>query len=571
MTDDTLRPATGAGSPQPDTSGDTGQFTHRQIMTIISGLMLGMFLAALDQTIVSTSIRTIADDLQGFSVQAWVTTAYLITATISTPLYGKLSDIYGRKQFFLTAITIFVIGSALCGFATSMYQLAAFRAFQGLGAGGLFSLALTIVGDIVPPRERAKYQGYFLAVFGTSSVLGPVIGGVLSGQSEILNITGWRWVFFVNVPIGIVALFVVAKVLNLPRRHGSAVVDWGGAAALAVGLVPLLIIAEQGRTWGWGSGRAMICYTIGVLGIAAFIAIEIRMTTNALIPMRFFRNSTFSVGLVLSVITGAAMFGGITLLPQYLQVVKGSSPTLAGFQMLPLVLGIMVASIFSGQMISRTGHYRPYPIIGTTLMTVCMFAFSFIEYDTPLWMIMIAMFGFGFGLGNLMQPLTLAIQNALPPQDMGVSTSSATFFRQIGGTIGVAVFLSLLFSRVTDAIASALRSAAETPEFREAVGQAASSTDPAVSGLAQGLVQGNGSAAGGILDDTSFIQKLPDAVAAPFQIGFSDAMDSVFVVAGFVLALAFVINLFYKEVPLRTQGGLAAQASERTASRDTAE
>ncbi|MGB3771448.1 MAG: MDR family MFS transporter [Rhodococcus sp. (in: high G+C Gram-positive bacteria)] len=562
MTDDTAQHATGDRAAEPD----TGQFTHRQIMTIISGLMLGMFLAALDQTIVSTSIRTIADDLQGFSVQAWVTTAYLITATLSTPLYGKLSDIYGRKQFFLTAITIFVIGSALCGFATSMYQLAAFRAFQGLGAGGLFSLALTIVGDIVPPRERAKYQGYFLAVFGTSSVLGPVIGGVLAGQSEILNITGWRWVFFVNVPIGVVALFVVAKVLNLPRRHGNATVDWGGAAALAVGLVPLLIIAEQGRTWGWGSPRALICYSIGVIGIAAFIAIEIRMKTDALIPMRFFRNSTFSIGLLLSVITGAAMFGGITLLPQYLQVVKGSSPTLAGFQMLPLVLGIMVASVFSGQMISRTGHYRPYPIIGTTLMTVCMFAFSFIRYDTPLWMIMVAMFGFGFGLGNLMQPLTLAIQNALPPKDMGVSTSSATFFRQIGGTLGVAVFLSLLFSRVTDAIRSALIESSSTPEFRTALADAANSPDPTVSGLARGLASADGSAAGGVLEDTSFIQKLPDALAAPFRIGFSDAMDSVFIVAGCVLAVGFVINLFYKEIPLRTQGGLAAQASEKSAS-----
>ncbi|MGU3437987.1 MDR family MFS transporter [Actinomycetes bacterium M1A6_2h] len=539
-----------------------GEFTHRQILTILSGLMLGMFLAALDQTIVSTSIRTIADDLNGFSVQAWVTTAYLITATISTPLYGKLSDIYGRKQFFLTAIAIFVIGSALCGFATSMYELAAFRAFQGLGAGGLFSLALTIVGDIVPPRERAKYQGYFLAVFGTSSVLGPVVGGVLSGQESILGITGWRWVFFVNVPIGFVALFVVWRVLNLPRRHGSAVVDWGGAAMLAIGLVPLLIVAEQGRTWGWGSTGSLICYVVGVLGVVGFILVELRMKTDALIPMRFFKNSTFSIGLLLSVITGAAMFGGITLLPQYLQVVKGSSPTIAGFQMLPLVLGIMAASIFSGQLISRTGHYRLYPIIGTTLMTLCMFLFSFIHYDTRLWLIMVVMFGFGFGLGNVMQPLTMAIQNALPPQDMGVSTSSATFFRQIGGTIGVAVFLSLLFSRVTDTIGDALRSAAGNSNFVSAVQSAASSSDPTVSGLARGLASGGGEAAGGVLDDTSFIQKLPAELAAPFQIGFSNAMDSVFVAAGFLLLLAFVINLFYKEVPLRTQSGIAAQSAE---------
>src|SRR6201991_2294695 len=222
--------------------------------------MLGMFLAALDQTIVASAIRTIGDDLHARSVQAWVTTAYLITATISTPLYGKLSDIYGRKRFFLAAITIFVIGSAACSFATSMYMLAGFRAFQGLGAGGLFSLALAIVGDIVPPRERARYQGYFLAVFGTASVLGPVVGGFLAGQSTIAGIAGWRWVFLVNVPIGLVALVVVSKVLHLPHSRNEHRIDWWGAVTITVGLVPLLIIAEQGQQWGWSSVRALVCY-----------------------------------------------------------------------------------------------------------------------------------------------------------------------------------------------------------------------------------------------------------------------------------------------------------------------
>src|SRR4051795_10048325 len=253
-----------AGALAPD---DQGGFTHRQIVLILVALMSGMFLAALDQTIVATAIRTIADDLNGLSIQAWATTAYLITSTIATPLYGKLSDLYGRRPYFIAAITIFVIGSVLSGFATSMYQLAAFRAFQGIGAGGLFSLALAIIADIVPPRERARYQGYFLAVFGTSSVLGPVVGGFFAGADSILGITGWRWVFLVNVPIGIAALFVVNHTLNIKHHPHDHRIDWKGATALAIGLVPLLTVAEQGRGWGWDSTRSITCYVIGAVGV----------------------------------------------------------------------------------------------------------------------------------------------------------------------------------------------------------------------------------------------------------------------------------------------------------------
>ncbi len=548
------------GGDNPD-----GSFTHKQILTILGGLMMGMFLAALDQTIVSTSIRTIADDLNGFSIQVWVTTAYLITSTLSTPLYGKLSDLYGRKPFFLAAITIFISGSALCGIATSMYELAGFRALQGLGAGGLFSLALTIIGDIVPPRERAKYQGYILAVFGTSSVLGPVIGGVLAGQDTILGLTGWRWVFWVNVPFGLAALVVVARVLNLPHTRREAQIDWAGVAWLAVGLVPLLVIAEQGRTWGWGSGRALIAYGIGLAGLAMFVRNERRMGSDALIPLRFFRNRTFALGTVISVVVGAAMFGGISLLPQYLQVVKGSSPTVAGLQTLPLVLGIMVGAIVSGQLIARTGHYRPYPLIGTGLMTVSMFGFAFVRYDTSLVQLMILMGLFGLGLGNTMQPITLAIQNAMPPRDMGVSTSSATFFRQIGGTLGVAVFLSLLFSRLTGSIGGALGDAGSNPAFKQAIGTAARSADPTVSSFGQGLASGDPSIAGRALNDTSFIGKLPQVLGDPFRIGFSDAMDTVFLAAGVLMVIGFLLVLFFKEVPLRTQSGLQAAKADADA------
>src|SRR5215212_8327622 len=263
-------PTNGKGPTAAAGPDATGAFTHRQTVTILISLMMGMFLAALDQTVVSTAIRTIADDLQGFSLQAWATTAFLITSTISTPLYGKLSDMYGRKPFFLFAISVFVLGSALCGLSQSMYQLAAFRAVQGIGAGGLFSLALAIIGDIVPPRERARYQGYFLAVFGTSSVLGPLVGGFFAGQETILGIAGWRWVFLINVPLGIIALIVVAQVLHIPHTRRDHKIDFAGALLLTITLVPLLIIAEQGRTWGWDSPRAFGCYVVGLIGIVGF-------------------------------------------------------------------------------------------------------------------------------------------------------------------------------------------------------------------------------------------------------------------------------------------------------------
>ncbi len=535
-------------------------FTHKQIMVVLSGLLLGMLLGALDQTIVSTSIRTIADDLSGYSMQAWVTTAYLITATLSTPLYGKLSDMYGRKPFYLAAITIFVVGSLLCTFSQSMYELAAFRAFQGLGAGGLMSLALTILGDMVGPRERARYQGYFLAVFGTSSVVGPVLGGIISGQDEILGITGWRWVFLVNVPLGLIALAVVSRVLRLPKvERPKVAVDWFGVLTIALGLVPLLVVAEQGREWGWTSTNSIVCYVVGALGVASFIAIEARLGDAALIPLRMFKNSTFALGVVISVVVGSAMFGGITLLPQYLQVVRGSSPTLAGMQMLPLVLGMMSASIVAGQLISRTGRYKIFPPIGAGLLVLGLFLLHFVTADTHLYWTMLFMLVTGLGLGNLMQPLTLAIQNALPPKDMGVSTAAATFFRQIGGTLGVAVFLSILFSQVTPNISDEMKVAVTQPEFQQALADAPHSGNPADLALAQSLASPNPSAAGDVLKDSSIIQQLSPALAHPFKVGFANAMDTVFLAAAGVALIALLLVFFWKEVPLRTAGGIQAR------------
>ncbi len=559
-------------SPQTSEIESPAGFTHRQILVIMSGLMLGMLLAALDQTIVSTAIRTIADDLDGYSLQAWVTTAYLITATLATPLYGKLSDMYGRKQFFMAAIIIFVIGSILCTVAQSMYMLAAFRAFQGLGAGGLMSLALTILGDIVGPRERAKYQGYFLAMFGTSSVIGPVLGGLFAGQETILGVSGWRWVFLVNVPIGLFALAVVFRVLHLPKITKSTVrVDWWGAFVLAVGIVPILVVAEQGREWGWGSRGSIACYIVGVVGVLGFILVESKLGDAALIPLRMFKNTTFALGVVISIVVGAAMFGGITLVPQYLQVVRGASPTAAGLQMLPLVLGLMLGSIISGQLISRTGRYRAYPLIGASMLTLGLFLLHYITADSPLWVAMVFMLITGFGLGNLMQPLTLALQNALPPKDMGVSTAAATFFRQIGGTLGVAIFLSILFSGLSPNITTELEASANDPAFRQAIVEAVHSDNPADAALASGLVKHDVSAAGAVLKDSSIIQQLSPELAHPFKVGFAESMSTVFLSATGVSLVALILVLFWKEVPLRMAGGIEAAAAAREKEQETAD
>ncbi|WP_243869115.1 MDR family MFS transporter [Streptomyces liangshanensis] len=518
-------------------------YTHRQIMVILSGLLLGMFLAALDQTVVSTAIYKIGESLDGLTAQAWVTTAFLITSTIATPMYGKLSDQYGRKPFFLFAIAVFITGSALCTLSTSMYMLAGFRAFQGIGAGGLFSLAFAIIGDIIAPRERAKYQGYFMAVFGTSSVLGPVVGGALAGQNTLLGIDGWRWIFLINVPIGVVALIVVAKVLHLEHNRREHRIDFAGAIALVVALVPLLIVAEQGRTWGWGSGSSLACYVIGVLGVAAFLLAERRAGDDALLPMRLFRNGVFAVGAAQSTIIGIGMFGGITLLPLYLQLVKGNSPTKAGLLTLPLVLGIMALSVVAGQITSRTGRYKIFPIIGGALLVIGMLMLWRLSADSGLVYTDISMFVVGAGLGLNMQTIVLAMQNAVPPRDIGVATSSTTFFRQMGGTAGVAVFLSIVYSVVGGKISDAFADARGTAAF-----QAAAKAHPE---QLKTLTEASSGSAG-TLNNTSFLSHLDPVLAHPFKVGFTNAVTVAFLVGAVVLVFAFVLAFFIKEVPLRT-------------------
>ncbi|WP_454199429.1 MFS transporter [Nocardia sp. Marseille-Q1738] len=510
--------------------------SHRQILTILSGLLLGMFLAALDQNIVSVAIVKISNSLHGFDEQAWATTAYLITATITTPLYGKLADIYGRKPFYLVAIGLFVIGSVACTFATSMYQLAGFRAFQGLGAGGLMSLAFTIIGDIVPVRERVRYQGYFMMVFGTATVLGPVLGGFFSDYQELGGIEGWRWVFLVNVPVGVLAMLVVAKVLNTPHQRQHHRIDWFGALALTIFVVPLLIVAEQGRHWGWSSERALICYGVGAVGFLLFVLVEFLMKDAALIPLRLFKNSTFSVTILGGFIVGVAMFGAITMVPQYFQVVRGYSPTKAGLLMLPLVLGIMLGSQTAGRITKKTGRYKILPVTGTFIVAIGATLYAQVHYDSPLWQPLVYGGVIGLGLGCCMQTLIIAAQNAGPRSDMGVSTASATFFRQMGGTLGVAVFLTILFNllphRITDAFGGAL-----PPGF--------------------GPDQ-----LSGMQSNTSGIAALPDELRIPILTGFTDSMHGVFYAAAGVALLACVVLMFMKEIPLQDNPVPAAAPSD---------
>lgn len=518
--------------PSPS-SGGRNALSHREIMTVLAGLMLGMLLAALDMTIMASATKTIADQLHGQTIQAWVTTAYLITSTISTPLYGKLSDIFGRKPLYLTAITLFLVGSVLSGFANSMYELAAFRAVQGLGAGGLMSLALAIIADLVSPRQRSRYQGYFMGIWGVSSVAGPVVGGFFAGVGTFAGIDGWRWVFLVNVPIGIIALVVVAKFLNVPHTRVNHRVDYWGAGALAMALVPLLIVAEQGRTWGWGSATSLAMYGTGAVGIVAFVFVERLMGDEALLPLRLFRRSVFSLTNAINFIMGVGMFGMMMSLPLYLQIVKGATPTESGLLTLPMTAGILVASMGSGILISRTGRYKRFPITGMGIVSVSMFLFAQIGVDTPLIQSMLIMGLAGIGLGLCMQTLILAIQNDVPARDMGVATSSATFFRSIGGTVGTAVFLSILFT------------------------------------VTLGRLPGGGGQGGIDLNDTSFLATLPPEQARPILEAFTAGTGTVFTVGGFVLAVGFLLMWFLREVPLSDRSGIQRVADDEAAAPTT--
>ncbi|HWU31947.1 MAG TPA: MFS transporter, partial [Marmoricola sp.] len=412
-----------------------------------------------------------------------------------------------------------------------------------------------------------RYTGYFMATFGSASVLGPVIGGLLAGTSSILGIAGWRWVFLVNVPVGILALFVIMRTLHVEHTKRESRVDWMGAVALVICLVPLLVVAEQGREWGWSSGRSLACFAIGLVGLVLFIVIEARMKLEALIPLKLFTIKAASVTIVASVIVGMGMFGGMMLLPLYMQIVHGASPTQSGFLMLPMVAGMMSASLISGRIISKTGRTRPFPIAGSLIMAAGLFLLSQITADTSLWKVDLMMALVGYGVGNCMQPLILTMQSSVPPTAIGVATSSATFFRQIGGTVGVAVFLSMLFASVGTNIGHSIKSASADPVFQKA--SAAAMSQPASSPGHQMVVALQEAKAGkpnsflsGIANDSAVIQEIkPTVLAHPLKQGFANSMTPAFAVAGGLGVLAFLVLLLMPEVKLRETSAAEARSA----------
>ena len=482
---------------------------------IFAALMLGMFLAALDQTIVATALPTIVGDLGGLNHLSWVVTAYLLASTVSTPIYGKLGDMYGRKPVFQAAILIFLAGSMLAGLSQTMAQLIGFRAIQGVGAGGLIVSAQAIIADIVPPRERGRYMGLIGAVFGVASIAGPLLGGFL------VDNLSWRWVFYVNMPVGAVALVIVAVKLHLHVVRHRHRIDYLGAGLLA-GAVSALILATTwgGNQYAWGSGTILGLVFAGIVFLAAFVLRE-RHATEPVVPLDLFESRIFNVASAMGFTIGMAMFGAIVFIPLYLQLVYGASPTSSGLRMLPLMAGLLVAAIFSGRLISRIGRYKVFPIVGTAVLVVGMFLLSRLGVGTAPWLASVYMAVVGVGIGLVMQVLVLVVQNDAKPREIGVATSTATFFRSVGGSFGVALFGAIFASRLTDALK-------QLPP-----------------GSAKYL-------AGGVHLSPEQAKQLPPDVHAQFLDAFSHSLHGVFLWGAALAVLPFGLSWMLKEIPLRT-------------------
>ncbi|HET9777259.1 MAG TPA: MDR family MFS transporter, partial [Gemmatimonadaceae bacterium] len=505
------------------------QLGHRQVMVAISGLLLALLLSALDSTIVSTALPTIVGELGGLDHLAWVVTGYLLAQTVVTPVYGKLGDLYGRKRVLQSAIVIFLIGSALCGLSRSMTQLIAFRAIQGRGGGGLNVVTQAVVGDLVAPRDRGKYQGYFGATFGLASIAGPLLGGFFTTN------VSWRWIFYINLPLGIVALIVLA--MTLPHRTSGKThrIDYAGAALLAVALSGVTLVADLGGTaYPWSSGVMLGIIAASAVALVLFMVTELR-AAEPILPLHLFGMSAVSVTSILGLIVGFALFGSVTYFPVYLQVVRGVSPTASGLQMMPMMAGMLVTSISSGQLISRTGKYKVFPIVGLAVITLGLWLLSRLTATTSAIHSSSLLMILGLGLGCVMQVLVIAVQNAVDYKDLGVATSGATLFRMIGGSLGTAIlgaiFASTLAARLTQ------------------LGH----TGASMTG-SQGM-------------SAATLARLPADARVAYASAFAGAIDHVFLVAGAIAAVGFLVAWLLPDRPLRAT--IAASAGE--ASMESAE